>query len=322
MINLRSPLRSFSKTARTHAHWGMIRSILVLFLLVGSSIFTFPRTTAFAASRSHAPLKLENGLISVSSNLLLDGQPCSPDSYESDDDSAPPPPPGPPNNPSPGTTHSISSLAKPISTNGTIQSHNNTNPPFELDWVKFDATANDTYEIRTQLTNDINESDTYANDTLLYLYDSTGTLLAFNDDVGWTTWYLGYYYYRESVIDWTAPASATYYVLETQWGPGAGNGIRDCHTYNLWVLDLTNATITTFDSPAFATVGTAVTAGDSATFVHYNMSNPPTGSVTFTLYSDAACTTPVSGMSGSGTIAGNSASWSANWTPSSVSSIN
>ena len=69
------------------------------FLLLGSSIFTFPRITAFAASRSNAPLKLDNGLSSVSSNLLLDGQPCSPDIYEQDDNSAPPPPPGPPNNP-------------------------------------------------------------------------------------------------------------------------------------------------------------------------------------------------------------------------------
>ena len=100
-------------------------------------------------------------------------------------------------------------------------------------------------------------------------------------------------------------------------GTGAGNGIRDCHTYNLWVTDLTNYAITTYAGPASATVGTAVTVGDSATFVNASASNPPSGSVTFTLYSDAACTTPVGGVvSGSGTISGNSASWSTNWIPS------
>jgi hypothetical protein len=52
----------------------------------------------------------------------------------------------------------------------------------------FVAHAGNQYEIRTQLTNDINESDTAANDTLLYLYDTNGTTqLAFNDDVGWAT---------------------------------------------------------------------------------------------------------------------------------------
>ena len=48
-------------------------------------------------------------------------------------------------------------------------------------------------------------------------------------------------------------------------------------------------------------VGIAVTVGDTATFVG---SDKPTGSVTFTLYSDAACTLPVTGMSGSGAISG------------------
>ena len=60
-----------------------------------------------------------------------------------------------------------------------------------------------------------------------------------------------------------------------------------------------NTPITTSASPASVTVGTAVTAGDSATL---SSGNNPTGSVFFTLYSDAACTIPVTGMSGSGAI--------------------
>ena len=101
------------------------------------------------------------------------------------------------------------------------------------------------YEIGTRLLNDINQSDVAANDTLLYLYDTDGsTQLSFNDDVGYTTWYQGYYYYRESLINWTAPADGAYYVLELQWGPTAGHSIRDFHWYELWVLDL--------DAPASA----------------------------------------------------------------------
>ncbi len=131
-------------------------------------------------------------------------------------------------------------LANIISTDGIPQSHINT-PATEYDWVKFSAIAGHIYEIRTRLTNDINQSDTEANDTLLYLYGSDGvTLLSWNDDVGYTTWYNGYYFYRESLISWTAPTTDVYYVKELQWGPTAGySSVRDCHSYNLWVVDLT-----------------------------------------------------------------------------------
>ena len=70
--------------------------------------------------------------------------------------------------------------------------------------------------------------------------------------------------------------------------------------------------ITTTASPTTGTVGVAAVTGDSATLAG---GYTPTGSVTFTLYSDAACTAAVPGMSGSGAIAGGTASWSANWTP-------
>ena len=267
--------------------------MLILFLLLGSFISTFPKTTALAASEVNPVFEMRNGSSRIGSDDVLNQQDdCSNDTYETDNNYT---------------------EAKFISTDGKLQAHVNTNPPSEEDWVIFTATKGDLYEFRTQLTNDINESDTAANDTLLYLYDTNGTTqLAFNDDVGWATWYLGYYYYRESIIDWIAPASGNYYVRELQWGPTAGNTIRDCHTYNLWVMDLTTIPITTSASATSDTVGAAVTVGDTATFVN---GNNPTGSVTFTLYSDAACTLPVSGMSGSGTIASYSATWSKSWTP-------
>jgi hypothetical protein len=148
--------------------------------------------------------------------------------------------------------------AQVISTDGVPQCHDNAKrvevvngTPAAIedeDWVKFNAVSGHGYKIGTQLLNDINQSDTAANDTLLYLYATDGmTQLAFNDDVGSRTdWYLtppySSYHYRESLIRWTAPADGQYYVRELQWGPTAGYSIRDYHWYELWVLDLDAST--------------------------------------------------------------------------------
>ena len=168
---------------------------------------------------------------------------CSPDSYEPDNSAA---------------------QARVIPTDGTTQDHLNT-PTTEEDWFKFNAVAGHPYEIHTMLLNDINQSDTAANDTLLYLYGTNGTTqLGFNDDVGYATWYMGYYFYRESIISWTAPAAGTYYVQELQWGPTAGNTIRDCHAYRIWVQDMTPPT------PTFTPTRT------------YTPTNTPTNTPTFT----------------------------------------
>jgi hypothetical protein len=71
--------------------------------------------------------------------------------------------------------------------------------------------------------------------------------------------------------------------------------------------------ITTVASPTTGKAGQQLTVGDTATIVN---GNSPTGSVTFTLYSDSACTLPVGGVvSGSGTISSGSASFSTSWTP-------
>jgi hypothetical protein len=132
-----------------------------------------------------------------------------------------------------------------LSTDGTTQDHLNmpANAPIQdHDWFKFYATAGHEYDIRTMLLNDINQSDTAANDTILNLYASDGkTSLLDNDDVGDKDWYLGTYYYRESWIKWTATTSGWYYVLEEQWGPSADPPytINDCHAYRISIWDVT-----------------------------------------------------------------------------------
>ncbi len=87
----------------------------------------------------------------------------------------------------------------------------------------------------------------------------------------------------------------------------AGDGACEPLTVNM-----ASPTISTTASPTIGAIGMAVTAGDSATLIS---GNNPTGSVTFTLYSDSSCTTAVSGISGSGLISGGSANWSKSWTP-------
>ena len=165
--------------------------------------------------------EFQNGLVDLGNKTIFQ-QACTNDVYEPDNDS---------------------SQAKTISTDAIPQSHVNT-PSIEEDWVKFSATAGHQYEIRTRLTNDINQGDTAANDTFLYLYDTDeATVLASNDDVGYTTWYNGYYFYRDSIISWTAPSTGVFFVRELQWGPLVGYTVRDCHTYDMWVEDLTILTL-------------------------------------------------------------------------------
>ena len=85
------------------------------------------------------------------------------------------------------------------------------------------------------------------------------------------------------------------------------------------ILMLAAPTITSVASPAAGTDGVALTnVGDSATL--HNASSDPTGDIGFALYSDSGCTTPVSGVSGTGpitTTAGvSTATFSvATWTP-------
>ena len=114
--------------------------------------------------------------------------------------------------------------------------------------------------------------------------------------------------------NWTPTAPGTYYWRASY--PGDTNNAGFTTTCGAAdeqiVVSKASPSITTTSSPTTGTVGTSNSFGDSATL---SGAINPTGSVTFTLYSDASCSTAVAGMSGSGTISSGSASWSNSWTP-------
>ena len=115
----------------------------------------------------------------------------------------------------------------------------------------------------------------------------------------------------------TAPALGTYYWRATYAGDANNNATSTACGAADEVLGvgLASPTITTQASPASITVGTASTVGDLATFQNTTAA-APTGSVTFTLYTDSACTAPagVSGVGGISTSGGvSTASFSTGW---------
>jgi hypothetical protein len=117
---------------------------------------------------------------------------------------------------------------------------------------------------------------------------------------------------------WTPPAAATYYWQASYAGDANNNPkTTGCTDANEQILvGAASPGITTQASPTTGTAGVTNTFGDTATFGSAAVA--PTGSVTFTLYSNNTCTTAVSGMSGSGAITGSgpyTASFSKSWTP-------
>ncbi len=120
---------------------------------------------------------------------------------------------------------------------------------------------------------------------------------------------------------WTPPAAGTYYWQATYPGDANNDAVTTAcgGTDEQIAVSATAPKVTTVASPTAGTVGTPIAVvGDTAT-VTGAPGAPPTGSVTFTLYSDPTCTTAVFGMSGSGTIstshAVSTATWSTAWTP-------
>ena len=80
------------------------------------------------------------------------------------------------------------------------------------------------------------------------------------------------------------------------------------------VIGKASPAISTVASPTAGTVGKAIKAlKDTATLTGAPIA--PTGTVTFNLYSNSTCTTAVTGVSGSGTVASASASYTVAWTP-------
>ncbi|MGE5375997.1 MAG: hypothetical protein ACM3XO_13145, partial [Bacteroidota bacterium] len=114
---------------------------------------------------------------------------------------------------------------------------------------------------------------------------------------------------------WTPSATGTYYWVASYSGDGNNTGYTaPCGDANEEiVIGPAKPSITTQASPTTGTVGQALTVGDTASLVNgYN----PSGSVSFTLYSDNQCTQAVSGVNGGALINSGSATFSTTWTPS------
>ncbi len=113
---------------------------------------------------------------------------------------------------------------------------------------------------------------------------------------------------------WTPPSVGTFYWQASYGGDANNNSFTEgCNQLNEEiVIGKASPSIVTQASPTSGTVGQALTVGDTATF---SGGDNPSGSVSFTLYSDNKCTAAVSGVSGSGPISSGSATFSTSWTP-------
>src|SRR6185437_16274785 len=115
--------------------------------------------------------------------------------------------------------------------------------------------------------------------------------------------------------------AGTYYWKAVYTGDTNNNGFTTtCGDANEeLVIGLASPTFTTQASPTTGTSGVAQTVGDSATFSGVT-DTPPTGSVTFTLYSDIACTAGLTpAVTGSGTISLVSGKYVASYSQTGVS---
>jgi hypothetical protein len=127
-----------------------------------------------------------------------------------------------------------------------------------------------------------------------------------------------------SVASWTPGAAGTYHWIASYAGDANNTGFTTtCGASNEQiVVGKAAPTITTQASPTTGTAGVAIApVKDTATFAG-TTSVAPTGSVSFTLYSNSTCTTAVAGVSGTGAISTttgvSTASFSVNWTPASA----
>lgn len=113
------------------------------------------------------------------------------------------------------------------------------------------------------------------------------------------------------------------YTIDSVFGTGGGTFTLfdddDNSTQTTIQVDCASDTFATQASPTATPVDADATVGDSATFDNDSLnSQPPTGNVTFTLYTDSACRV-TAGVGGNGEIGSSGgsyvASFSASWTP-------
>ncbi|MDH4208804.1 MAG: PPC domain-containing protein, partial [Anaerolineae bacterium] len=105
--------------------------------------------------------------------------------------------------------------ATPLETTGTPQTHT-FHTSTDLDFVYFVAEKGNKYRIET--------GDLQADcDTVIFLYDEEGTELTYDDDAGDDV--------LNSLLEWTAPASGTYYVKIRDFRGQAGPEV----SYQIWI---------------------------------------------------------------------------------------
>jgi hypothetical protein len=117
-------------------------------------------------------------------------------------------------------------------------------------------------------------------------------------------------------VSWTPSAAGTYAWRASYAGDANDNSIpqTSCSDANEQItVNKASPSLTTQASPTMATAGTALTVADTATFSATGAA-APTGSVTFTLYTDTTCSN-TAGVSGSAPISALSATFSTTWTP-------
>ena len=111
------------------------------------------------------------------------------------------------------------------------------------------------------------------------------------------------------------------YQVQAVYSGDGGSNLTSSSVCGTEPLTISKAqpTLSTQDSPTSnITVGTATSISDTATFGSLITGVAPTGSVNFTLYAGTTCVTAVTGVSGSGAIAGTgpyTATYSTTWTP-------
>ena len=116
---------------------------------------------------------------------------------------------------------------------------------------------------------------------------------------------------------WTPTTVGTYYWQAIYSGDSNNSPITSCGgTNEQLTVNASAPLMSTMASPTAVTVGVASTVKDTATLTG---GDAPSGSVTFTLYSNAGCTTLATpGVSGSGMVSAGTASYSTSWTPTTV----
>jgi hypothetical protein len=118
-------------------------------------------------------------------------------------------------------------------------------------------------------------------------------------------------------VNWTPTTAGTFYWLDSYPGDANNNAFTSScgPAGEQIVIAKASPTMTTVATPTTGTAGaTLLDLSDKATFSGTGAA-APTGSVSFILYSNSSCTTAVSGVGGTGTVAGSSASYTVNWKP-------